>query len=140
MISKTIFLNQRHWIKATLVFSPIIFLTACTTSGNAIPQGGPTMAQVYEEAMQHSNGEALQAMRQNIKPLAGAAYNGATNLSPYTRTADNEINNLFPVLPNPPLVMYVYPHLAGIDEAPIPGYATAFPLYNQLHYALPGEI
>jgi conjugative transfer region lipoprotein (TIGR03751 family) len=60
-------------------------------------------------------------------------------LSPYTRTTENETNNLFPALPNPQVVMYIAPHLAGQDEAPVPGYITAFNLFEQTHYALPGE-
>ncbi|MGH7395628.1 MAG: TIGR03751 family conjugal transfer lipoprotein, partial [Candidatus Methylomirabilales bacterium] len=52
--------------------------------------------------------------------------------------AHTEIEALFPALPNPQLVLYVYPHL-GEDGAPVPGYATAFPLYERVEYALPGE-
>jgi len=36
--------------------------------------------------------------------------------------------------------MYVFPHLAGEAHAPVPGYATAFPMYEQVEYALPGEV
>ena len=54
------------------------------------------------------------------------------------RDALNEIDVLFPRLSNPTLVMYVFPHLAG--GAPVPGYATAFPLYEGVEYALPGEV
>jgi conjugative transfer region lipoprotein (TIGR03751 family) len=36
--------------------------------------------------------------------------------------------------------MYVYPHLSRQDEAPVPGYSTAFELYEKAHYALPGEL
>ena len=57
----------------------------------------------------------------------------------YTREAHTEIEALFPVLPNPQLLLYVYPHL-GEDGAPVPGYATAFPLYERVEYALPGEV
>jgi conjugative transfer region lipoprotein (TIGR03751 family) len=35
--------------------------------------------------------------------------------------------------------MYVFPHFAGKDEVPIPGYYTAFNAYTQEHYALPSE-
>ena len=57
----------------------------------------------------------------------------------YTRTAENEIHSQFPRLPNPNLVMYVFPHLAGSEQAPVPGYSTVFPLHQRVHYALPGE-
>ena len=44
---------------------------------------------------------------------------------------------MFPRLPNPTLVMYIFPHLAGDAGAPVPGYTTAFPMYEQVEYALP---
>ena len=36
--------------------------------------------------------------------------------------------------------MYVFPHLAGTERVPVPGYATTFPLYERIEYALPGEV
>jgi conjugative transfer region lipoprotein (TIGR03751 family) len=36
--------------------------------------------------------------------------------------------------------MYVFPHLAGTERTPVPGYATTFPLYEGVEYALPGEV
>ncbi|WP_032959110.1 TIGR03751 family conjugal transfer lipoprotein, partial [Bordetella hinzii] len=66
--------------------------------------------------------------------LAAPARNAA-----YTRTAANEIQRQFHRLPNPDLVMYVFPHLAGTDPVPVPGYSTVFPLYQRVQYAMPGE-
>ncbi|MFV1849161.1 MAG: TIGR03751 family conjugal transfer lipoprotein [Thalassospira sp.] len=57
----------------------------------------------------------------------------------YNRTAENEVRNLFPRLPNPDIGIYIYPHLATKQEVPIPGYATVIPLYQKVQYALPGE-
>ena len=45
----------------------------------------------------------------------------------------------FQRLPNPDLVMYVFPHLTGTDPVPVPGYTTVFPLYQRVQYAMPGE-
>jgi conjugative transfer region lipoprotein, TIGR03751 family len=59
--------------------------------------------------------------------------------SAYSRTAVNEIESQFKRLPNPDLVMYVYPHLAGTDPVPVPGYTTIFPLHTKVQYAMPGE-
>jgi len=57
----------------------------------------------------------------------------------YMRTASTEIYRQFRRLPNPDLVMYVFPHLAGTDPVPVPGYSTVFPLYQRVQYAMPGE-
>ena len=63
-----------------------------------------------------------------------------TDLKGYTREAYNETQLVFKRLPNPDLVMYVFPHLSGAEGSPIPGYTTAFPFYDTVHYALPGEV
>lgn len=141
MIINKINLLHRNWINVLLYLIASIVLAACSTAGDVMPQGGPTMAQVYEDAMDKSNGSSLDLMRSAVSdPInTSVAYNGTTNLSPYTRTSENEINNLFPLSPNPQLVMYVYPHLAGTDEAPVPGYSTAFQLLEREHYAITGE-
>lgn len=68
------------------------------------------------------------------RPLA----NDRIDLTDYTRTSANEIEQLFPLLPNPQLVLYVYPHLSAKGR-PIPGYTTAFRTYERDEYALPGE-
>jgi len=64
---------------------------------------------------------------------------GKAGLRDYTREAANEINPVFPLPPNPQMVLYVFPHLSA-EGAPVPGYSTAFPLYPVDQYALPGEV
>lgn len=134
MSTRKIRLSFRILISCFLVFT----LSGCMTHGGTVPRNGPTMADVYETAMNQSNGATLEQMRQRVQ--SPVAYTGNTQISGYTRTANNEIENLFPTLPNPELVMYIYPHLVGDDEAPVPGYSTAFTLYEREHFALPGEI
>jgi conjugative transfer region lipoprotein (TIGR03751 family) len=65
---------------------------------------------------------------------------GEGDLAGYSREAFNELDVTFPRLPNPSLVMYVFPHLAGPERTPVPGYATTFPMYERIEYALPGEV
>ena len=43
----------------------------------------------------------------------------------FTRIAATEIEAMFPELPNPKLVMYVFPHITD-SNVPIPGYTTVF--------------
>ena len=111
-----------------------------------LPQTGPTMKEVYES---HFTGQALPKVDEGDEPEKALPEADQTEivLSPitdndlvaYTRDASNEINQLFPRLANPTLVMYIYPHLAGSERHPVPGYATAFTLYEKVEYALPGE-
>jgi len=94
------------------------------------------MKAIYERHLHQMNTRDPQRLRRALgtRPLT----TGAGARQGYTREAFDEIEVLFPRLPNPTLVMYVFPHLAG--EAPVPGYATAFPMYEQVEYALPGEV
>src|SRR3546814_20330157 len=68
--------------------------------------------------------DARQSLR---RPLTEADVQAApAEQTRYTRTARNEVYRQFHRLPNPDLVMYVYPHLAGSDTVPVPGYTTVF--------------
>lgn len=86
-------------------------------------------------------GRQLLDARQSLRrPLTDADMQAApAEQMRYTRTARNEVHRQFQRLPNPDLVMYVYPHLAGTDPVPVPGYTTVFPLYQRIQYAMPGE-
>ena len=117
----------------------LISLAGCASTKEAVlPQDGPSMKTIYEGHVQEMNARDPQFIRSELgnRPV----LTGEAALQGYTREAFNEIDVLFPRLPNPTLVMYVFPHLAGDAHAPVPGYATAFPMYEQVEYALPGEV
>ena len=116
-----------------------LILAGCASTKDAVlPQDGPSMKAIYDGHVQEMNAQDPQRLRHKLgnRPI----HTGEAALQGYTREAFNEIDVLFPRLPNPTLVMYVFPHLAGEARAPVPGYATAFPLYEQVEYALPGEV
>ena len=116
-----------------------LVLAGCASTKDAVlPQDGPSMKAIYEGHVQEMNARDPQVIRRELgnRPI----LTGEAALQGYTRDAFNEIDVLFPRLPNPTLVMYVFPHLAGEAHAPVPGYTTAFPMYEQVEYALPGEV
>ena len=116
-----------------------LVLAGCAgTKDTVLPQDGPSMKAIYEAHVHEMNTRDPQVVRGELghRPILA----GETALSGYSRDVFNEIDVLFPRLPNPTLVMYVFPHLAGKTRAPVPGYATAFPMYEQTEYALPGEV
>ena len=116
-----------------------LLLTGCASSKDSVlPQDGPSMKAIYDRHMQTMNTRNPEVVRRELGNRRLAT--GENALQGYARDAFNEIDVLFPRLPNPTLVMYVFPHLAGEAQAPVPGYATAFPMYLQVHYALPGEV
>ena len=116
-----------------------LLLAGCASTKDAVlPQNGPSMKAIYENHVNEMNARDPQVIRHELgnRPIMA----GDAALQGYTREDFNEIDVLFPRLPNPTLVMYVFPHLAGETQAPVPGYATAFPMYEQVEYALPGEV
>ncbi len=105
-------------------------LNGCSTTPNVIPSTGPDTLAVYQGHIATIGEQPRMA-----RPLQG----GRTDLAGYTRDSANEIDLTFPRLPNPELVLYVFPHFSPKGR-PIPGYSTSFMLYEKDAYALPGEI
>ena len=116
-----------------------LVLAGCASTKDAVlPQDGPSMQAIYEDHVNTMNADEPQVIRGELghRPVVA----GEAALYGYTREAFNEIDVLFPRLPNPTLVMYVFPHLATEERVPVPGYATTFPMYERVEYALPGEV
>lgn len=130
----------------TLV-AALISLTSCSSMrGNVVPQSGPTMEQVYDgvdgqdnlsDANSTSNQENLNKLRKQVSASQTTPV-VPTTLMMATVSA-NAVSQQFRKLPNPEIKMYVYPHLAGQDQVPVPGYFTAFNVYDHDYYALPQE-
>lgn len=145
---------RRIWIEAAACLCAAGMLGGCATSKDELlPHAGHTMLDVWNQETGGSAGggagsglggqagrqllDARQALR---RPLTEADVHATPAINAaYTRTAANEVYRQFHRLPNPDLVMYVFPHLAGSDPAPVPGYTTVFPLHRRIQYAMPGE-
>ncbi len=95
-----------------------------------IPDNASTMEQIYN---QHSARHGFGGQSQHQIPQ------GHFSLEGYTREVFNELSVRFPRLPNPTIIMYVFPHLS-LENTPIPGYSTMFQLYEKTEYSLPGEV
>lgn len=114
-------------------------LTACAAGKDTVlPVDGPTMQSIYTRHFTDIGLADPEGVRRHVG--ARPIQDEAADLAGYTRDAFNELDVRFPRLPNPTLVLYVYPHLAGATRVPVPGYATTFPLYERVEYALPGEV
>ncbi len=124
--------------RSVLALISAVLVGCAGTKDTVLPQHGPAMVSIYQRHLDQMNAEQPQILRHQLghRPI----QSGIADLHGYTRDAFNEIDNLFPRLPNPTLVMYVFPHLVGAVHAPVPGYATAFSMYEQVEYALPGEV
>lgn len=117
-----------------------LMMSGCATSQEELlPVGDTTMKEIWQQHAGHSTGEQrLLDVRSGLRrPLATAGM--VDEQLRYSRDAGNEIYSQFRRLPNPDLVMYVFPHLAGSEQVPVPGYSTVFPFYQRTQYAMPGE-
>jgi len=112
-------------------------LAGCATHhGNVVPDTGPTMEQIYQTSQANDTAVSLTTLRQG---LADSHLTAASNIA-MTRTDANEVNNLFPQFPNPLVTLYVFPHVVGEEQLPVPGYTIPFPLFKEAPFALPAEI
>lgn len=136
----------RNWIDAIFVCLLVFTLAGCATSKEKLlTHGSNTMLDIWNRNTSSqplhapATRQLLDARQALRRPLMQADEQTVTANAGYTRTAQNEIDRQFHRLPNPDLVMYVFPHLAGTDPVPVPGYSTVFPLHQRVQYALPGE-
>ena len=118
----------------------ILLVAGCATSQEELmPVGDITMMEIWQNQAGHSTGERrlLDVRSELRRPLKSSEM--VSEQLRYSRDASNEIYSQFRRLPNPDLVMYVFPHLAGSEQVPVPGYSTVFPFYQRTQYAMPGE-
>lgn len=135
------------WTERLAVLGIAAVLAGCsTTKEQMLSHDNRTMLDIWNAETGDGAGggpaarQLLDARQTLRRPLSDDDIQAAPGVQArYTRTATNEIHRQFHRLPNPDLVMYVYPHLAGTDPVPVPGYSTVFPLYQRIQYALPGE-
>lgn len=109
------------------------FLASCANPFQArspIPDDAMTIEQIYNH---HS------ATTGKIHKRFDSSLNGSSSLEGYSRSVTNELSVQFPRLPNPTIILYIFPHLS-LEGTPVPGYSTMFQMYEKAEYALPSEI
>lgn len=115
-------------------------LSGCSIVGgprkSPLPTDGPTIDQVYKNHSENAATSASDSEKARSRlPLRAAAE---FNPGPAREDAVRQIERRFTRVQNPDLVMFVFPHLAN-GKHPVPGYLTAFPMYDSVEYLLPGE-
>ncbi len=114
-------------------------LAGCATNKEAVlPQDGPSMKAIYDSHFEQMGTNTVSAVRVELSRRPVDA--DSASLQGFSRDAYNELDITFPRLPNPVLVMFIFPHLATEERVPIPGYSTTFPMYERIEYSLPGEV
>jgi conjugative transfer region lipoprotein (TIGR03751 family) len=123
----------------TTILTMMMFLAGCSTSQETLLPVDPDTSMMTLWNQRSGGAQVLTEQRSQLRrPLNDPAASAKEQQS-YSRTAADEIRSQFVRLPNPDLVMYIFPHLAGESPVPIPGYSTIFPLYTRIQYAMPGE-
>lgn len=123
-------------LRATALLAMALTLTGCGGKETILPQDGPTMLDLYQRRAGTQNAVPLREARAMLRrPL----NDDTLEVNAFARDAIASLEMRFKRLPNPDLVMFTFPHLTTLDQAPIPGYMTVFPMYERTHYAMPGE-
>ncbi len=123
-------------------------MSGCSVMGNResplneVTRGSPTVVDIYRGKT--TNGDAVRERPESAQQLlrrnstARPITQGDGDTQRYW-SALEPMRQRFARVPNPDLVMVVYPHLAR-GQYPVPGYVTVFPMYEQAQYAIPGEV
>ena len=146
------------WTRLTTVLLAAALAGCASNALSAVLADGPRMIDLYRGTAAPERGSAPE---EPATPVTGARCRwwlfdwpceapeapasepeaeAGRDAASYTRTASNELELLFPRLPNPDIYIHVLPHLATEERVPVPGYTTAVPLYERVEYALPGEL
>ncbi len=125
---------MRHILIALSVGWISLGLAGCSSMSpsNGMPHGDLTMSQIYQGSTQ--GGASYQEGGQESQVVLPRPYAGVVSTGP-------QVVHGIAELPNPAIDVYVSPHFvqAGDQNVLIPGYTTAFFMYNRPHFALPTE-
>lgn len=96
-----------------------VWISACA-SPVQLPETASTVRDLYRQAMPSKAPEPM------LRPLPA----NPTTEGHFMVEVDRQLHRDFRTLPNPRLVLYVYPHLTA-DGIPVPGYATRFHVFER---------
>lgn len=135
---------RSHLTRSAMFVACVAALSACSVSGpresplNEVTAGSPTVSEVFRGTDGAQTDSHRAKERVNASGRARPVGQLDAQQSPYW-TPLKPMQQRFARVPNPDLVMVVYPHLSK-GKYPVPGYVTVFPMYEQTQYALPGEV
>lgn len=123
-------IKYHQLLKPLLVLTLISMMGCASQDTKLIPSSGENILQIYKDHMASTEDQPkmFRQLRNDRRDLMG-----------YTRTAANETSLEFPLLPNPELSVYIFPHMSRKGH-PIPGYSTTFMMYKKDEFAMPGEL
>ena len=127
---------MKHFFSVMTLITVTLTLSGCATSKEELlPAGDQTMLEIWQGQAGGGSARSAATARDTLRrPLTETEQQDAAQTDrSYSRTQESEIS-----LPNPDMVLYVFPHRAE-GNSPVPGYSTVFSFYSQTQYAMPGE-
>jgi conjugative transfer region lipoprotein (TIGR03751 family) len=135
----------------TLILISIISmnLNACTSMNQVMPKQGPSMENIYDEVGKSQTLHDTAASKSNIQRSQNPSDLNVVREIVKTTSPSGDFSENPPVKNhwqgfhkelNPTLMLYIYPHLAGDEGLPVPGYRTAFTAYERDHYAFSNNV
>ncbi len=125
--------NTPVWLTLTNIV--VLALVGCAHDPKFLPEEGPTSMEVYDNhllnSVEQTDGQTLDEHHDDAQDQRDPTE--------WSLRVDHMLSVKFPEIPNIELQGFVYPHLTA-NGHPVPGYPTHFWLYDQHHYALPGEV
>lgn len=124
--------KQRH-LRMIIVCSSLLAMVGCSSNKAKFDfANDKTMKDIYEEKFLQYKGLRREDVARDIHDDEG-------DLNADVRNTVQQEKNLFDYLPNPTMVMYIYPHLTDAGT-PVPGYTTFFKFYEKDNVGLPWEL
>jgi conjugative transfer region lipoprotein (TIGR03751 family) len=94
------------------------------------------MASIFEGRLGYRD-SGLKSVRQKTVHRGTRRYRSSyTSRAREDRSSFDDSPKL---LPNPTIMIYVYPHFDGDDQDYVPGHMAYTKFYKETHFALPGE-
>ena len=125
-----------------LALTGLLSLTACSSAphkAGVLPDTGPSMSEIYNGQMGlETRDPGLNQARAKVKQKSKGKEESFSTKAPLD--TQNYAPDLGPrMLPNPTIKIYVTPHFDQRDQNYIPGHLAYTKLYEETHFALPGE-
>jgi len=126
-----------QWSVILVLLAILVLIEGCASKLPGHDGERKPMLDIYQDSIGAASASGSVYNESGSALRARKLHHGVADLAAYTRNAHNEIAMLFPLLANPKIVLFVFPHIA--EGVPVPGYSTSFSLYERDHYALPAE-
>ena len=124
-----------------LAMTGFLSVAACSSAphkSGVLPEEGPSMAAIYNGQFESEGDPGLNQARAKVPKNTQKETENVSTKAPLD--TQNNVPDLGPkMLPNPTIKIYVYPHFDQADQNYIPGHLAYTKLYEEAHFALPGE-